>query len=298
MEICRATILGFTLFMAGVALCGFGLWLLLSPAQYRATVRIELLPEPMDINGIGGPVGDSPVYDPYFIQTTFEIIQSEDVLGKVVEAMNLNVEWGRKYAGGGTLTTNESIAILKKHLQIALVRNTKLIEISFTSDDPKEAARIANAIANAYQDYRMERRQQMARNGIKLLEDGFQQEQQYIEAKQKKLEEMRKQLNVPNPEPADELLKSNYPSYFEAKRVLQNNIEFNKLVAAKIESEKLDLQIPKTTMVQIVDLAQPSQFPASPNRFLGAVLLAIGLFPTVGGFLMIKCSRQRSCPAS
>jgi len=137
----------------------------------------------------------------------------------------------------------------------------------------------------------MERRQQMARNGIKLLEDGFQQEQQYIEAKQKKLEEMRKQLNVPNPEPADELLKSNYPSYFEAKRVLQNNIEFNKLVAAKIESEKLDLQIPKTTMVQIVDLAQPPKSPASPNRFLGAVLLAIGLFPTVGGFLMLKSSR-------
>jgi uncharacterized protein involved in exopolysaccharide biosynthesis len=44
-------------------------------------------------------------YDPYFIQTEFEIIQDRVVLGKVIEALNLNVEWGKKYFGGETLKT-------------------------------------------------------------------------------------------------------------------------------------------------------------------------------------------------
>jgi len=39
-------------------------------------------------------------YDPYFIQTEFELIQSEVILGKVIEELNLNVEWGKKYNAG------------------------------------------------------------------------------------------------------------------------------------------------------------------------------------------------------
>jgi uncharacterized protein involved in exopolysaccharide biosynthesis len=295
MEIRRATILGFALLMAGLALSGVGLWLLLSPAQYQATAVIKVEPDVNDINGISGPARDSSGYDPYFIQTTFEIIQSEVVLGKVVKAMNLNVEWGEKYSGGATFTTNESFAILKRHLQIASVRNTRLIGISFASDDPDEAFKVANAIAKAYQDYRVELRNQETQKGIQVLTEEFQKEEPNIEAKQKNLDELRKQLNVPNPEPVDELLKTNYLSYFQDKLKLQNMIDFHKLLQAKIASEKLDLATSKSRPpVVIVDAAQPPQSPAGPNRFLGAVLLAIGLFPTVGGFLIIKSARRPS----
>ena len=31
------------------------------------------------------------------------------VLGKVIEALNLNVEWGKKYYGGETLKTPETM---------------------------------------------------------------------------------------------------------------------------------------------------------------------------------------------
>jgi uncharacterized protein involved in exopolysaccharide biosynthesis len=91
MKIHRTKILGFTLLLAGLALCGAGLWLLLSPAQYQATARIKLELDAGDImgNGQGMP------YDPYFIQTEFEVMQSQIVLGKVVEALNLNAEWGK-----------------------------------------------------------------------------------------------------------------------------------------------------------------------------------------------------------
>jgi uncharacterized protein involved in exopolysaccharide biosynthesis len=290
MEIHRAPILGFTLLMAALTLCGVGLWLLLSPAQYRATAKIDLEPEPGDINLKGQDVS----YDPYFIQTSFEVIQSEAVLGKVVEALNLNVEWGKKYAGGGTWTTHESITILRKQLRFTTVRNTKLVGISFISEDSNEAAKIANAIVEAYRDYRMEMRNKLMQKGIQVLTEEYDKEEQNIKGKQMELEQMRKQLNVPDPEPVDELLKTNYPSYFQATQELQNMIEFHKAVAAKIAAEKLGLETPHAATVQIVDAAQPPESPASPNRSLGAVLLAIGFITSLGGWLFLKPSRRSS----
>ncbi len=290
MEIRPTKILGFSLLLAGLALCGVGLWLLVSPAQYQATARIEINPNLTDVNQNRQAMS----YDPYFIQTEFEVLQSQAVLGKVISALNLNVEWGGKYAGGGTLMTNESIAILKRHLNLAIERNTKLIEISFTSKDPNEAARIANAIAEAYLDYRLERRNQEMLKGFQVLMDEFEKEDRNIEAKQAELEQMRKQLNVPNPEPVDELLKTNFPSYFQAKQELQKMIELHKLLQAKITAEKIDLDIPRTATVQIIDAAQPPKSPASPNRFLGAVSLAIGFAASFGGWRLLKTSRRPS----
>jgi uncharacterized protein involved in exopolysaccharide biosynthesis len=283
-------IAGFTLLVAGLVLCGTGLWLLLSPAQYRATVRIELNPESRDVSDIGQPVS----YDPYFIQTEFEVIQSQLVLGKVIAALNLNVVWGKKYGGSRTLTTNECIAALKKHLRITPVRNTKLIEISFASNDPDEAARIANSIAEAYQNYRLEKQKQETLKGIQTLTEEFQTEKQTIKTRQRDLDQLRKQLNVPSPEPADELLKSSYPAYFQAKHELQNAIDFHKLVGAKIESKKLDLSVPKTSLTAILDAAQPPKSPVWPNRWLGAALFALGSLSIVSGLSLLKSSsRQR-----
>jgi len=290
MKIRRATILGSTLLIAGLALCGVGLWLLLSPAQYRATARIDLEPEPGDLNGKGQDVS----YDPYFIQVEFEVIQSEAVLGKVVEALNLNVEWGKKYAGGGTWTTHESIIMLRKQLRFTTVRNTKLVDISFISKDPNEAARISNTIVEAYRDYRMEMRNKLMQESIQVLTEEYDKEEQNIKGKQTGLEQMRKQLNVPDPEPVDDLLKTNYPSYFQATQELQTRIEFHKLLAAKIASEKSGLATPHPATVQIVDAAQPPKSPASPNRFLGAVLLVIGLIASFGGRLLLKPSIRPS----
>ena len=195
------------------------------------------------------------------------------------------------------LTTNESVAILKQHLNLAIERNPKLVEISFTSEDPNEAARIANAIAETYEDYLLGRRNQAMLNGIRVLTDEFEKDERNIEAKQVELEQMRKQLNVPNPEPIDELLKTNFPSYFQSKQELQKMMEFHKLLQAKIVEEKLDLEIPKTAMVQIVDQVaadQETKSPASPNRFLGAVSLAIGFVASFGGWRLLKFSRRPS----
>ena len=117
------------------------------PETYASTARIKVEPDVVpDTNGVA--------YDPYFIQTTFEIIQSQLVLDRVIDKLNLNVAWGRKYFNGETLKSSETLKILNQRLAVKDVRGTKLIAITAYSDDRQEAAQVANAVAAAYQDYR------------------------------------------------------------------------------------------------------------------------------------------------
>ena len=101
------------------------------------------------------------------------MIQSEVILGKVIEDLDLNNEWGKKYANGERLKTSETIAMLKGRIDLRPVRNTSLIEIRVFSEKADEAAKIANAIAEAYKAHRLEQRKQLSKGGIKALEERF-----------------------------------------------------------------------------------------------------------------------------
>jgi uncharacterized protein involved in exopolysaccharide biosynthesis len=62
------------------------------PEVYASTARIKIervvSVEPRNLQGS---------YDPYYIQTEFEVIQSELILNPVVQGVDLNSVWGRKY---------------------------------------------------------------------------------------------------------------------------------------------------------------------------------------------------------
>ncbi len=141
---------GFAAFIIGLTLCGVGLRLLLSPAEYQTTTRIkpEHEAEPGVFSG------------PYFIQTEFEVIWSDLLLGRVVEALNLNVEWGKKYAGGKRLKTSETVGLLRRRVNLRLSNNTTFIDITVTDENPVGASKIANTIAETYRKFRLEQRQQ------------------------------------------------------------------------------------------------------------------------------------------
>ena len=390
----------------------------LLPESYASTARIRIEPDIIsDIRGVGGE-GTYASYDPYFIQTEFEIIQDRVVLGKVIEALNLNEVWGKKYFGGETLKTSETMEFLKRRISLMPVRNTKLIGITVYSEDKNDAARIANAIAEAYRNYRLNLRKQLTLNGIKVLEDQFQSEAEQIQTVQTNVDNLRKELSVndsdpnsmsPTPTLSQEQLR-NYNAmrltgettymklekqltqlqalstdrlrdvlpmvapdgalaellnklheakqtfvtltndyspadlhitrlqslieelnhqidarvagimaslenqeqsekaaldaltasvetakekdqtdfikgqpYWQEKRKLGNLIEFHKLLAVKIESEKLDVEIPKTSIVEITGPAEPGDSPVKPNKTLNIILgVVIGLVMGVG----------------
>jgi len=167
------------------------------PESYASTARIKVERDVLNIPGMGNSAtADSTGFDPYFIQTTFEIMQSEIVLSNVIATLDLNDKWGKKFNNGEMFKTTDTMAILKDIMSLNPVRNTKLIAITVYSDDAKEAADIANAVAESYREYRLESQQQLALTGLKALQDQYDQEQAEISTVQSNVDELRKNLGI------------------------------------------------------------------------------------------------------
>ena len=188
---------GFALLGIGLLMILLGIFLMVGPSTYRSTARIKIVRDTADSlsNSDSMPPGG---YDPYFIQTEFDVMQSEAVLGKVVKNLNLNEEWGKKYAGSQMLKTPETIGLLRQRLDLRPVRGTSFIEIRVLSQKPEEASKVANAIAGAYREHRHARREQLGRNGLAALEERWKEQEARVEQAQAKVDKLREDLKIPD----------------------------------------------------------------------------------------------------
>ena len=120
----------------------------LIPKTYMAETRVEVKYKSAD----GGQTRTEKTYDSTLAQTEARVICSEVVLRRVIDELNLNEAWGKKY-GVGTFKTWETLKFLQGMTSIHPVRDTTLIEIGVFYDNPDDAAIIANDIAKAYVGY-------------------------------------------------------------------------------------------------------------------------------------------------
>ena len=63
------------------------------PETYGSTARIKIEQEQTELPGVAER-GSMHGYDPYLIQTAFEVIQSPVILDKVIEKLKLSATWG------------------------------------------------------------------------------------------------------------------------------------------------------------------------------------------------------------
>jgi uncharacterized protein involved in exopolysaccharide biosynthesis len=268
----------------GLVLSSVGLWFLSRPAQYEATTRIEV-----DHN--------SSAFDPYFIQTELLFIQSDVVLGRVVETLNLDEEWGKKYAQGKALTTAKAVGMLRWRLDLRPINNTKFVDLSVTDENPILAAKIANAIAETYRELRLDQTRQARDSEIQGWKKQYQQEENDIKTKEENLEQLSQPLKATHPESANAAPSSNDLAYLQGTQALARMKNLHQALNVKIESETSigdggPVQEGETAII-IVDPAVPPTAPIGLNRWLGAVLLICGLASFVLG-----CYLKRSGNAS
>ncbi len=167
--------------------------LLLKPT-YASTVRIAIEKDSSDIAPLLG-IQSSMQYDPYFIQTEFEKIQSKKVLHKVINVLGLNKTWAERY-NTDVLTTNETYMYLQRLIEVNQFRNTSIIEITAYSESRDEAADIANAIAEQYQEVRVENQSLMSQKGIKALEEQFEEQNNKVKSVQKEVDDLREEYGI------------------------------------------------------------------------------------------------------
>jgi uncharacterized protein involved in exopolysaccharide biosynthesis len=75
--------------------------------------------------------------------------------------------------------------------------------------------------------------------------------------------------------------------YFEAKRNLEELQRFRQILDFKIAGERIDADLPKTTMVEIVDPAAAALRPVSPNLPRAVALIALGVLLDLAGLRML-----------
>lgn len=248
------------------------------PESYSSTARIEVEPDVTDVPNLeNSPTAGLVGFDPYFIQTTFEIMQSEVVLSNVIARLNLNTEWGQKYFNGETLKTSETMDILKGNMELAPVRNTKLISITVYSDDPKEAAQIANAIAYAYRDYRLNTRMELTDNGLKSMRQQYDQEQDEILTMRTNVENMRASLGIidtansdsPTPTLSEDQMRAYSSQKTELERDYKQMLgEYNELTNYNKEALRniLPTVVPDGTLSGLLDKLHDTQQEIAKNK--------------------------------
>ncbi|MEI7728476.1 MAG: polysaccharide biosynthesis tyrosine autokinase [Verrucomicrobiota bacterium] len=170
--------------------------------SYSSTARIEVDKDTLDVEGLGGGRQAASGFDPYWMQTQFEIMQSQIILYRVIEKLNLNEKYTRRYSTPDQpLRTDETFGILRRKVSLSQSRNTTLIEIRVFSEDRQEAADIANTVAQAYKEYRQESRKDLATRGIASLEEQLRGKSNEVERLQAQVDYLSKQLEISEIDP-------------------------------------------------------------------------------------------------
>ncbi|HEX4263883.1 MAG TPA: von Willebrand factor type A domain-containing protein [Verrucomicrobiae bacterium] len=250
--------------------------------KVERTARIAVEQEYPDIAGVAGAPA-SQGYDPYFLLTEFQTIQSHPVLSKVVSSLKLNEEWAKKYNRGQPLTESQTEELIKRHLDLHSVANTKEIAIGVKSESPDEAARIANAVANAYRQYRADEYEDLKNHGIKNLQQQITDEDKKIKLAQAKVDKLAGELKVyegeqptndaalpkpavslPTPQP-EILTRENASSTFSLN---VSDVSF-KLAAASLEKGQMPepASIRSEEFINAFDYRDPAPAPGVPIAF-------------------------------
>src|ERR1051325_7294371 len=168
------------------------------PEWYASTATIKVAQDRPDVDLNGSQMNG---YDIFFLETESKVIQSDVVLSKVIEAMELNTKWGQKFNGGAPLKTSDTEEILKHRIDVSPDRNTKLFKITARSDNAEEAARLANQVVASYKQYRLDQFDEIKKRGIKSLQEQVTEQEQKIKVAQDEVDKLRKDLGISDASP-------------------------------------------------------------------------------------------------
>ena len=170
---------------------------LLLPKQYKAlaSVVIDFKPDPLGAALYGG--APSPV----LMATQVDIIQSERVAQRVVRNLKLNEnpqvrqQWLDEAKGQGTIEGWLG-SVFQKQMDVVPSRESSVITISYKAADPRFAAGLANAFAQAYIDTALELRVDPARQYSSFFDTRAKESREALERAQAKLSSFQKDNSI------------------------------------------------------------------------------------------------------
>ncbi len=170
---------------------------LMMPNKYTATTRLEVREDAMDVDPFYDRQSARMGFNPFFLMTQEKIMQSRPVLTEVIRNLNLQKAWGAKLNEDKSPISPElALQVLSRNVRIAQDRDTTLMNISATSEEPKEAADIANEIANVYRERRLNIKRREIQRAIDAMANEVRKQQERVEEAEAELERIRQERGI------------------------------------------------------------------------------------------------------
>lgn len=170
---------------------------LILPKQYtgEASVVIDVKPDPISIMGNPGAVM------PSFMATQVDILTSDRVALRVIRDLKLTenpdirAQWQDEGNGEGTIE-QWLLLVLQKRLDIRPSRDSNVINIDYKAPDPRFAAAMANAFAQAYIATTLELRVNPAQNFKRFFDVQTKDAREQLEKAQTRLSVYQQQKGI------------------------------------------------------------------------------------------------------
>ena len=202
----RWSILGLTILVAVLA------WLVVSNMRpvYRATTTILIEQGKSKVVSIEEVYSQGMIQREYY-QTQVEILKSEELARKVIERLKLteHPEFDPRQAQPGILARylpsaqsepavrseddilKSVVGRFKRNLQVQLVRNSQLAQITFVSNDKELAAKVPNALAEIYIENDLDARMAMTQKATEWLRQRMGELKTKVDTSERALQEYR-----------------------------------------------------------------------------------------------------------
>lgn len=173
------------LILLGVLALAAG-WTLLRPPSYeaRASVLVDVRPDPVGSSNLAA------MLSPTYLATQIDLVKSDRVAQRAVELLPPHEEpirGLREKASQEAAPPHWMAAVLQRRVEVKPARESNIIHISARAGSPTEAARVANAFAQAYVDTNLSLKTEPARRSMEWLERQVQEARKRLEVAQERL---------------------------------------------------------------------------------------------------------------
>jgi polysaccharide biosynthesis transport protein len=170
-------------------------WLVLRPVSYvaRAPVLVDVRNDPVDATPWQGMIS------PGYIATQIDIVKSQSVAERVVELLPADQEpmlrYGQRARAEGQPRAWIADALLRR-LEVKPARESNIITIAWTGRSPAEAARVANAFAQAYLDTNLNLKNAPAKRYTEWFDQQVAQARERLESAQARLADFQQKAGL------------------------------------------------------------------------------------------------------
>ncbi|HTI68896.1 MAG TPA: polysaccharide biosynthesis tyrosine autokinase [Candidatus Limnocylindria bacterium] len=168
------------------------------PVAYSSTARMRVAKDTPDIALMMSANVGPATYDPYYLQTEFEVLKSRKILDEVIKNLNLADLFQRQLKETSPISATDCYDLLSDQLDIKQFRNTEIIEVTAFNQESVKAAAIATEVAKVYQSYREDLRNDRTKSGLNSLTNKLTQWEAKVAEAQKELDRIRIEFQIPD----------------------------------------------------------------------------------------------------